>query len=638
MMRLFTIIILISLFLKLSYAQEDFKKNTANLPAQVKLNIDSLNNISYDIYLASPDSAHKIASNALILSEKSNYAFGKGRGFLNLGVIYWSQSYYPISIFYLKSAIANLPKNQPLYLSDAYKDLGRTYADLKDYKQALNDLDTSMHFAGNDIKRTAQVYSERAYIYYSQGNYDKELQLENYSLKLDKRIKNQQDIAVAYAYLSDIYFHKKEYKAALAYEDTSLTMSYKVHNRRLRAYVYVDYALIDNDLGRFDNAINYAKKAIALSDSIGVMAAETKAYEAIINSFELKNELKTALSYQRKCNAVSDSLNTVNKLKTITLVQNYYDLNSKINGITLMQANDRVNKAKIKSQNILIEALVFSLVILIVIVSVTYYFYKQKQLLGDKLHLQHKALLDQKQLIEVQTVNLQTVNNLKDKLLAVIGHDLRGPIANLTSIAEMFESGYLTEKEVHHLMKNINPVVKGAELTLSNLVDWAGSQIRGQHIHTSNVDIFLLGVEMEQTFAHALQTKNIEFINQAYAGQDVMADENHLKVILRNLISNAIKFTDEKGNIKLSTTIENNELTISIEDTGQGMTQDEMEKLFYLNTHFSYSGTSGEKGTGIGLLLCKELVELNGSKLKVKSAVGKGSIFYFNLPLVKAYA
>jgi len=367
------------------------------------------------------------------------------------------------------------------------------------------------------------------------------------------------------------------------------------------------------------------------------MAAETKAYDVIINSFELKNELKTALKFQRKYNAISDSLNTVNKLKTVTLVQNYYDLNSKINGITLMQVNDRVNKAKIKSQYTLIVVLIFSLVILIVILSVTYYFYKQKQLLGDKLQQQHKALFDQKQLIEVQTVNLQTVNNLKDKLLAVIGHDLRAPISNLSSIVEMFESGYLTEKEVHHLMKNINPVVKGAELTLSNLVDWAGSQIRGQHIHTSNVDIFLLGVEMEQTFAHQLQTKNIEFINHAYVGQGVVADENHLKVVLRNLISNAIKFTGEKGNIKLSTIIENNKLVISIEDTGKGMTQDEMDKLFYLNTHFSYSGTSGEKGTGIGLLLCKELVELNGSKLKVRSIPGKGSMFYFNLPLIKAY-
>ncbi|MFI5140435.1 MAG: sensor histidine kinase, partial [Sphingobacteriales bacterium] len=275
--------------------------------------------------------------------------------------------------------------------------------------------------------------------------------------------------------------------------------------------------------------------------------------------------------------------------------------------------------------------------ILSVILSATYYFYKQKTVLSNKYQQQHKALLDQKQLIEVQTENLQAVNNLKDKLLAVIGHDLRSPVANLSNIVAMFEAGYLSADEVKVLMKQINPIVKGAELTLSNLVEWAGSQIRGRNIQTSNVDLFLLGVEMEQTFAYALHFKNIEFINKAFPGQRVLADENHLKVILRNLISNAIKFTTEKGTIKLSTAIENGELIVSVEDSGKGMTRDEIDKLFYLNTHFSNSGTSGEKGTGIGLILCKELVELNGGKLLVKSTPGTGSVFYFNLPLAKAY-
>jgi len=143
---------------------------------------------------------------------------------------------------------------------------------------------------------------------------------------------------------------------------------------------------------------------------------------------------------------------------------------------------------------------------------------------------------------------------------------------------------------------------------------------------------------MEQTFAHALHLKNIEFINNAYPGQGVLADENHLKVILRNLISNAIKFTAQKGNIILFTIIENNGMIIGIEDNGKGMSKDELNKLFYTHTHFSNSGTLGELGTGIGLLLCKELIELNGGKLEVESTLGKGSKFYFKLPLIKAYA
>ncbi len=637
-MRFFVIIILFSLVHKLAYAQKDIKKNAnPNSAVSTRADIDRLNNIARAIFLEFPDSAHKIAANALILSEKSNDASGKGRSFLNLGVIYWSQSYYPVSLFYLKSAITNLPANQPLYLSDAYKALGRTYADLKEYRQALNYLDTALYFAGNDAGRLAEVSNERAYVYYNQENYGKAMELARYALKLDGRINARPSIAVLYGHLSSIYQRQLAFNAALACADTAYNMSLKIHNRRLRAYIYVDYANINNKLGKFDAAINYAQKAIALSDSIGVMDAETRAYEALVNSFEQKNDLKTALQYQRKYISVQDSLNTSNKLKTITLVENYYELNSKMKGIALMRVNDRVNKATIKSQYSLIIVLVLTLIVLTLILSATYYFYKQKKMFSNKLQYQHKALLDQKQLIEAQTVNLQKVNSLKDKLLAVIGHDLRAPVGNLSSIIEMFETGYLSPEEVRDLMRNINPVVKGAELTLLNLVEWAGSQIRGRNIQSSNVDIFLLGVEMEQTFVHTLHLKEIEFINDAYPGQRVLGDENHLKVILRNLVSNAIKFTDHKGSIKLSTVIENNELIISVEDSGKGMTDDEIAKLFFFDTHFSNSGTSGEKGTGIGLLLCKELVELNGGKLKIRSTLGKGSVFYFNLPLAKAY-
>jgi signal transduction histidine kinase len=516
--------------------------------------------------------------------------------------------------------------------------LGRTYADLKNYGAAAANLDSAFYYAGDDPGRKAEVYSERAYIDNFLGKYDLAIDEVNESLKLNKVAKAKNHIAVLYGRLAAIYLHKKNYANALVFNEVTYEKSLETHNRRLLAYTYLEYAVIYNALGKYDDAVSFAKKSIALADSIGVMDAETRAFNALINTYQLKHQYPQALSYQRRYNDIRDSLGNVAKLNTIKLVQNYYNLTAKMNSVTMMEVNDRINKDKIKSQHLMIRALLVSLIVVMIILTATYYFYKQKKLLSSKLQEQHKALLDQKQLIEAQTANLQKVNNLKDKLFAVIGHDLRSPVANLSNIIEMFEDGYLTADEVHDLMKNINPVVKGVQLTLSNLVEWAGSQIKGININSANVDIFLMGVEMEQTFIPALQAKSLEFVNSAYPGRGAVADENHLKVILRNLISNAIKFTPDEGTITLSTTIENNELIISISDSGKGMSDEELKKLFVINTHFSNSGTSGEKGTGIGLLLCKELVELNGGQLRVISKVGKGSTFYFNLPLVKAYA
>jgi signal transduction histidine kinase len=635
----FSLIILLMLLFRTSYAQTDSPNHfPPKSPAIVWAHIDHLNERAAALYLSSPDSALKLAETALLLAEKNNYPLGKGRSFLNIGHVYWSQSYYPVSLFYLNSALTYLPKSEPLDLADCYRAIGRTYADLKNYKLALNNLRRALHFAGSDVATKAEVYSERSYVYCALKNYNQAIADAKFALHLNKSLGYKSNISILYGRLGTIYTSKRDYSVALAYDNAAYNMSIAMNNKRLRAKTLAEYALINNELGRPSVAVGYAQRAITLADSSGFADIRTKAYKALVNSFERKNDLKQALAYQRKYNAIQDSLITDGKLKSAQLIQNYFSLNSRLNSISLMELKDRDNKAKIRSQQTLILVLVLSMGILIILLSATFYLYKHKQMLGNKLQLQHKALLDQKQLIEAQAVNLQAVNDLKDRLLTVIGHDLTTPVANLSNIVELFETKHLTNAEVHGLMKNINPIVKGAELTLSNLLAWAGNHIKGRNINSSNVDIFLLGVEMEQTFIHPLQLKNIEFINRAFPGQAVLADENHIKVILRNLISNAIKFTAENGSITLTTIIENNGLVISVKDNGKGMTPDEMTKLFYISTHFSHSGTSGEKGAGIGLLLCKELVELNGGKLGVKSTVGEGSTFYFNLPLIKAYA
>lgn len=610
-------------------------------PAKTKQEetIDHLNNIAYDIYLQAPDSARAMAEKALLLSEKTKYQSGIGHSFLNIGHIYWSQSYYPVALFYLKKALIYLPKNEPLAISNCYNIIGRTYTDLKNYKEAMANLDRSEQFAGSDPRSLAEVYCERSLVYKRFGKYDEAIDNVHKALKLDGVAHATGNAAIMYGRLAGIYKLKKEYKAALAYADTALKMSYTTRNKRLRAATYVDdYGAVYYHLKDYDKAIVYANKGGNLADSLGVVDAIFSAYQVLINSYEAKNDFKHVVIYQKRYSRMQDSLSRFNEKKNAELIQSYFAVNTRLNELSAQERDEAAMKEHLKWQKIAIISLSLSLAIMVVTLAITYYFYQQKKLLSERLNVQNEALLSQKQVIEAQTANLETLSNIKNKLLAVIAHDLRTPLANLRNIADMFETDYLTTEEVRWLMKDINPMVKGAELTLSNLLEWAGNQIKGQSISLAQLDIFLLGVEMEQTFTHTLQKKGIEFVNTASPGRSVMADENHIKVVLRNLMSNAIKFTDSSGSIKLASEYDENKVIISVEDTGKGMSQDEMDKLFSAHTHFSQRGTSGENGLGIGLMLCKELVELNGGKLWVTSVPCKGSIFYFSLPLNAEYA
>ncbi|MDP9046615.1 MAG: hypothetical protein M3N14_00660, partial [Bacteroidota bacterium] len=343
-----------------------------------------------------------MAEKALLLAEKNNYALGKGRSFLNIGHIYWSQSHYPVSLFYLHSALIYLPKTDSLDLADCYSAIGRTYADLKAYKRALNNLERALHFAGNDIVTKAEVYSESAYVYCALKNYNHAIADANYALKLNRSLNYKRNIAVLFGRLGRIYSSKKNYAAALAYDDTAYNMSISINNKRLRAKTLAEYAVVNNELGKFDVAIRYALRGVALADSAGFADIRTEGYKALVTSFERKNDLKRALAYQRKYNSVQDSLITDGKLKSTQLIQNYFSLNSRLNSISLMELKDRDNNAKIRSQQALILILILSLIAVTFILSATFYLYKQKQLLSNKLQHQHAALLDQKQLIEVQ--------------------------------------------------------------------------------------------------------------------------------------------------------------------------------------------------------------------------------------------
>jgi signal transduction histidine kinase len=635
-MRLFGALVVLILVQTATFAQT-VSPSRSGEAASIKA-IDSLNKLSFDIYLESPDSARGIAEKALILSEQVKYHAGIGASFYNIGHVYWSQSYYPIALIYLNKALIDIPRNNNKLLASCYTMIGRTYSDLRNYKAAMENFEKAMKYAKDDPVRVADVYSERSLVYQRQGNYKLAASEAIRALALNRKGEDASNTAILYSRLATVYRITGRFRDALAYSDTAYAKSFSSRNRRLRAGTNIEYASIYNDQKSYDKAIFYAKRGLALADSLGVVDMISESYQDLIRSYEGKGDVHTAMQYQKQFARMQDSLNNFNKRRNTELIQQYFALDKKLNDMAEIERSNQQNKELVKSQQVTILTLAISLLIVMTLLGVTYYFYKQTKNFSQQLNDQNEWLLKQKQLIEAQKANLEVVSGVKDKLLAVIAHDLRTPLANLRGVTDMFDMDYLSNDEVRTLMKEINPIVKGAEMTLSNLLEWAGSNIKGRNVTTSRLDIFLLGVEMEQIFSHSLQKKSIEFVNQANPGQSVLADENHVKVVLRNLISNAIKFTNTDGHIVLRSELKDDKVVICVEDNGKGMTEQEIDKLFTFQTHFSKRGTQGESGTGIGLMLCKELIELNGGKVWVESKPNKGSKFYFSLPLNAEYA
>lgn len=235
------------------------------------------------------------------------------------------------------------------------------------------------------------------------------------------------------------------------------------------------------------------------------------------------------------------------------------------------------------------------------------------------------------QMLKKQTGELESLNQLKTKLFSVISHDLRGSLGSVTQIARMGTSGKLSDEQLKDLMPDFSDQLERTSELMENLLNWSKSQLHGESFKTEDFDVTELIANKQRLFQNKLSAKNIRMNIKTHKSAYAFADEAMVDIVVRNLISNAIKFCDQGGQITLDHYYHAEELVVSVEDNGRGISQEEKDKIFR-NEHFTKPGTAHEKGTGLGLMLCKEYVEKNGGKLWFESYLGRGSTFYFSVP------
>jgi two-component system sensor histidine kinase/response regulator len=229
---------------------------------------------------------------------------------------------------------------------------------------------------------------------------------------------------------------------------------------------------------------------------------------------------------------------------------------------------------------------------------------------------------------------LQEANAAKDKFFSIIAHDLRSPFSHLISLPELIEENIdrYSKDQIKRFLSGLRISAKNIFALLENLLAW--SRLQRGVMEYSPKEIFLEEIAMNNVylFQSGAEQKQITLRTLVQENTIVYADHKMVETIIRNLLSNALKFTDTGGTIDISAIPNDNFVEIAISDTGTGMSEKVISKLFRLDIKYSKSGTAGEKGTGLGLLLCKDLVEKNRGRIWVESEVGKGSTFKFTLP------
>jgi len=247
----------------------------------------------------------------------------------------------------------------------------------------------------------------------------------------------------------------------------------------------------------------------------------------------------------------------------------------------------------------------------------------------------HKNYTLERYKAEMSEIRLHQLNADKDRFISILGHDLKSPFNNLLGLSEVLKEDIskLDIDEIETLANQIHTTAQNTYNLLEDILKWAGAQQGKIPFEPQILNFRDICIDIFEILSPNANTKNITINYSAPDKINIFADIDMLKTLIRNLVSNAIKFTNNGGVININAEQNSENVTISVSDNGIGITPDNLKKLFDISEVLTTKGTAGESGTGLGLLLCKEFVEKHGGKIWVESEVGKGSEFKFTLPV-----
>ena len=257
----------------------------------------------------------------------------------------------------------------------------------------------------------------------------------------------------------------------------------------------------------------------------------------------------------------------------------------------------------------------------------------QKQL----AHNENKVVFDQNRTILKQNEELKSINHTKDKLNSIIAHDIKGPVFAFKDLVRFMSDNYksMDEEEIDDAFLAINSSAENLSLLSQNLLAWSKNQISSSSVNPDLIfssDIIEFNLDLLRP---QIERKKLKVNTNFNEGTKIFVDQDMFSTIIRNILSNAIKFTPEEGEITLSEIIEDNTIKFSVKDTGNGISKEAMNKIFSTDSNYTTLGTKGEKGTGLGISICMEFATLNNGKLYVAESSKNGTEFILELPIKK---
>jgi len=531
---------------------------------------------------------------------------------------------YERSAHFLEQALGENENERSINsLALILNNLGKVNAARDRVEEAFNNYQQILTFRDDlDQKCVAEALFNLGRLYTIQGKYDEALSHHKSALAITRSLADRREEASSLNAIGILYSLMKNDAKSLANHEVALRLRQELNDQEGLAESYNSIGALYLKQGNFARTISNALAALQHGRESQAQEQIFKSSELLRQGYKGLGDYENALKYSELSLGIHEFIQNGKQERDLLETQNRYVVGKKESEIQRLQSlrfqRDREIAEQKRFRNFLftLVALVFVIAGLLLIL----YLVKRRS---------NVILQVAKKEVQQQNEKLQELNHTKDKFFSIISHDLKGPLNSLTSFSHLLidHTESLSKEEIKMLATDLDKSVKNLLTLLENLLEWSRSQTGTIDFSPKVFDLRELLQNNKNLLESQASTKKIAILLDAPEYFSVNLHKPSINTVVRNLVSNAIKFTREGGKITLGIESDKEKMTIYISDDGVGMSQEVVEKLFRLDSKHSTRGTADEKGTGLGLILCREFIEKNGGKIQVKSTEGRGSVF-----------
>jgi two-component system, sensor histidine kinase and response regulator len=512
----------------------------------------------------------------------------------NIGLIYESWGQKEDALFYFKRAVS---------LAGQAEDASAT-------GYALNNMGSFM--------RSAEQYDSALYYF--------QLSLDAYA---------EDNIGGMWLNLNGFgrtYARMKAYDKSLDYFFKALQLAEETNSDYRRALAKESISSTMADKGDYRKALQFANESNAVAEKHGYKEIIKDNYLNISRVYSLQNDFQKAYENYQRYSEVKDSLFSDEKFRQITLMKEQFEAEKKENENELLRRDSLLRDRDLQRARLEQYGLIILLLALLTFGG--YFVVTNKKIKGINKVLTGKNLeiTRQKEELALQAEALRKSNEIKNLMFSIVSHDLRGPIVNLGGLVGLISNESISKEEFQKLLPTVLTNIGSLTALTDNLLYWARSQMEGIKAVPQKFDIKEHLASKMQLYERAALEKGIICFDRLKPATMVYADPYMVELVVRNLISNAIKFCNAGDTITISSEESNSFVEITVKDTGQGIPPEYMERIFN-DIQFTTLGTKNEKGVGLGLMMSKHFVEVIGGRIWVESIFKKGSSFHFTIPV-----